>query len=300
MRNLSVNQRVIEPRDRPQSRKPAWLRVHFRRSDDYFDVARTLRTMNLHTVCEEAHCPNSTECWGRRTATFMILGDLCTRSCHFCAVKSARVGSPLDSTEPFRLAEAVKNLGIKHAVITSVDRDDLPDGGAEHFAKCVREIKKRSPASKVEVLIPDFHSNLESLRMIVDSKPDIIGHNIETVKRLQSALRDAKASYETSLKVLKIIKMLAQTVYTKSSLMVGVGEFENEVLETLKDLRSVKVDIVTVGQYLQPSKRHFPVAEYLRPEVFDRYRNEAERLGFKYVFSGPLVRSSYHADKASG
>ena len=295
-----MNQRVIGLRDRSQSRKPSWLKVQFGRSDDYFVVARTLRAMNLHTVCEEARCPNSTECWGRRTATFMILGDLCTRSCHFCAVKSARVGGPLDPTEPFRLAEAVKNLEIKHAVITSVDRDDLPDGGAEHFAKCVREIKKRSPASKVEVLIPDFHSDLESLRTVVDSKPDIIGHNVETVKRLQSALRDARASYETSLKVLEIVKMLAQDVYTKSSLMVGVGEFENEVLETLKDLRSVKVDIVTVGQYLQPSKHHFPVTEYLRPEVFDRYRNEAERLGFKYVFSGPLVRSSYHADKASG
>ncbi len=278
-------------------RKPDWIRIRLRKSEDYFDIARTLRTFGLNTVCEEAHCPNSTECWGNRTATFMILGDVCTRSCRFCAVESARMGRPLDPTEPQRLAEAAKNLGIRYVVITSVDRDDLPDGGAEHFAGCVRAIKNLSPASKVEVLIPDFRGNTENLRKVVESQPDVIGHNIETVKRLQKRLRDPRASYETSLKVLENIKKLNRDMHTKSSLMVGIGESESEVLEALEDLRDRGVDIVTIGQYLQPSKNHLPVEEYVRPEVFDRYRIEAERLGFKHVFSGPLVRSSYHASE---
>lgn len=278
-----------------QRRKPDWVRVRFSRSEDYFEIARTLRTLGLHTVCEEAHCPNSIECWGRRTATFMILGDVCTRSCRFCAVESSRRGRPVDDIEPIRLAEAVKRLGIRYAVVTSVDRDDLPAGGAEHFAECVRAIRDLSPKSKVEVLIPDFRGNPESLKKVVESRPDVIGHNIETVRRLQGQLRDPRASYETSLRVLETVKRLKPSIYTKSSLMVGLGESQAEVLEVLNDLRTRGVDIVTIGQYLQPSHRHIPVVEYVRPEVFKQYRVMAEDLGFKYVFSGPLVRSSYHA-----
>ncbi len=278
-----------------QGRKPDWLRVKFRRSEDYFEVARTLRTLGLHTVCEEAHCPNSAECWGRRAATFMIMGDLCTRSCRFCAVRSARHGRPVDPTEPARLAEAVKRLGVRYVVVTSVDRDDLPDGGAGHFAKCVRAIKEVSPESRVEVLIPDFNAELEPLREVVQSRPDVIGHNVETVERLQGRLRDTRASYRTSLEVLEKIKRLNPSIHTKSSLMVGLGESQAEVLETLRDLRARRVETVTIGQYLQPSRRHIPVAEYVRPEVFQRYKVMAEDLGFSHVYSGPLVRSSYHA-----
>ncbi|MEM3004306.1 MAG: lipoyl synthase [Candidatus Bathyarchaeia archaeon] len=278
-----------------QGRKPDWLRVRFRRSEDYFEVAQTLRMLGLHTVCEEAHCPNSAECWGRRTATFMILGDLCTRSCRFCAVKSARRGRPVDPAEPARLAEAVRRLGVRYVVLTSVDRDDLLDGGAGHFARCVRAIKEASPESRVEVLIPDFNGELEPLRMVVQSRPDVIGHNVETVERLQSRVRDPRASYRTSLEVLEEVKRLNPSIHTKSSLMVGLGESQDEVLETLRDLRSRGVEIVTIGQYLQPSRRHIPVAEYVKPEVFERFRVMAEELGFSHVYSGPLVRSSYHA-----
>lgn len=271
------------------------MRVRFRRSEDYFEVAQTLRMLKLHTVCEEAHCPNSTECWGRRTTTFMILGDLCTRSCRFCAVRSARQGRPVDPEEPARLAEAVRRLGVKYVVVTSVDRDDLPDGGAGHFARCVRAIRELSPESRVEVLIPDFNAELEPLREVVQSRPDVIGHNVETVERLQRRLRDPRASYRTSLEVLEKVKRLNPSIRTKSSLMVGLGELQAEVLETLRDLRARGVEIVTIGQYLQPSRRHIPVAEYIRPEVFERFKVMAEELGFSHVYSGPLVRSSYHA-----
>jgi lipoic acid synthetase len=293
-----LSQAAMPENQRVKLRKPDWIRIKLRKSEDYFDIARTLRTFGLHTVCEEAHCPNSTECWGNRTATFMILGDLCTRSCRFCAVETARAGRPPDPTEPQRLAEAVRALGIMYVVITSVDRDDLPDGGAEHFADCVRAVKNLSPAPKVEVLVPDFRGDIEPLKVVLDSKPDVVGHNIETVRRLQKKLRDPRASYETSLRVLENIKKLSHDMCTKSSLMVGVGESESEVSESLKDLRDRGVDIVTIGQYLQPTKSHLPVEEYVRPEVFDRYRMEAERLEFKHVFSGPLVRSSYHASES--
>lgn len=293
-----MSQAAMPEDQRTKMRKPDWVRIKLRKSEDYFDIARTLRTFGLHTVCEEAHCPNSTECWGNRTTTFMILGDLCTRSCRFCAVETARAGRPPDPTEPQRLAEAVRALGIRYVVITSVDRDDLPDGGAAHFADCVRAVKDLSPAPKVEVLIPDFRGEIEPLKVVLDSKPDVVGHNIETVKRLQRKLRDPRASYETSLRVLENIKKLSHNMCTKSSLMVGVGESEAEVSESLKDLRDRGVDIVTIGQYLQPTKSHLPVEEYVRPEIFDRYRMDAETLEFKHVFSGPLVRSSYHASES--
>jgi len=299
MEDCSMNQGLVEAGNESfRTRKPDWLRVRLRRSDDYFEVARTLRRFGLHTVCEEAHCPNSTDCWGRKTATFMILGDICTRSCRFCSVKSSTKGKPVDEAEPRRLAEAVKNLGIKYVVITSVDRDDLPDGGAEHFARCIRTIKSLPPNSRVEALIPDFGGDLRPLKRVVEAQPDVIGHNIETVKRLQSKVRDPRASYETSLKVLENIKRLKNDICTKSSLMIGLGESETEVLEALVNLRARGVDIVTIGQYLQPSKHHLPVVEYVKPEVFDHYKAEAEKLGFKHVFSGPLVRSSYRASES--
>ncbi|MBS7626675.1 lipoyl synthase [Candidatus Bathyarchaeota archaeon] len=275
-------------------RKPSWLKIGLTRSNNYFEVARTLRRFKLHTVCEEAHCPNSIECWGMGTATFMILGSTCTRSCGFCSVRCGRVGEPVDPDEPKRLAGAVKRLGLKYVVITSVDRDDLPDGGAGHFADCINAVKAIKDCL-VEVLIPDFQGNHESLIKIVESKPDVVGHNIETVRRLQGVVRDRRASYERSLKVLGEVKRLNRKIYTKSSLMVGLGESDGEVLESLRDLREHEVDIVTIGQYLQPTRRNLPVVEYVRPEVFEYYRVEAERLGFKLVLSGPLVRSSYHA-----
>ncbi|MEM2106805.1 MAG: lipoyl synthase [Candidatus Bathyarchaeia archaeon] len=275
-------------------RKPSWLKISLRRSENYFEVARTLRRFNLHTVCEEAQCPNSIECWGAGTATFMILGSICTRSCGFCSVRCGRVGEPVDPGEPSRLAEAVKRLGLEYVVVTSVDRDDLPDGGASHFADCIKAVKTIKDCL-VEVLIPDFQGNHESLMKIVESKPDVVGHNIETVRRLQGKVRDPRANYETSLKVLGEVKRLNEKIYTKSSLMVGLGESEGEVIESLRDLRESGVDIVTIGQYLQPTRRNLPVVEYVKPEIFEYYRVEAERLGFKLVLSGPLVRSSYHA-----
>ncbi|MGQ9543259.1 MAG: lipoyl synthase [Candidatus Bathyarchaeia archaeon] len=275
-------------------RKPDWLKISLRRSDNYFEVAKTIRALNLHTVCEEAQCPNSVDCWGRGTATFMVLGGICTRSCRFCSVMSGRVGEPVDPEEPMRLAEAARILRLSYVVITSVDRDDLPDGGAGHIAECVRAVKGLRDC-RVEVLIPDFQGNLKSLRLILESNPDVVGHNIETVRRLQGKVRDPRASYETSLKVLGAVKRLNPKVYTKSSLMVGLGESEVEILESLRDLKEHGVDIVTIGQYLQPGKRNLPVVEYVRPEIFEYYRIEARKLGFKHVLSGPLIRSSYHA-----
>jgi len=282
-----------------QIRKPDWLRVGIQKSEDFFEIARNLRAYGLHSVCEEANCPNSADCWSRRTATFMVLGDVCTRSCRFCAVESSRIGKPLDPQEPERLAEAVKKLGIKYVVITSVDRDDLSDGGAEYFARCVLSVKKLSPESRVELLIPDFGGKIEPLKNVVSSRPNVIGHNIETVKRLQKKVRDQRASYETSLNVLETVKKLDNRIWTKSSLMVGIGETKLEVLDSLKDLKDRSVDIITIGQYLQPNRNKLPVEEYVEPEVFNYFKIEAEKLGFKKIFSGPLVRSSYHADELS-
>lgn len=280
-----------------QIRKPDWLRIGIQKSEDFFEIARNLRAYGLHSVCEEANCPNSVDCWSRRTTTFMVLGDVCTRSCSFCAVESSRIGKPLDPQEPVQLAEAVKKLGIKYVVITSVDRDDLSDGGAEHLAKCVLSVKKLSPESRIELLIPDFGGKIEHLKRVVLSHPNVIGHNIETVKRLQKKVRDQRASYEISLNVLETVKKLDKRIWTKSSLMVGVGETKLEVLNSLKDLKERGVDIVTIGQYLQPNRKKLPVEEYIAPEDFNYFKIEAEKLGFKKIFSGPLVRSSYHADE---
>ncbi len=275
-------------------RKPVWLRVRAPSGENYTKVKQSLRSQDLHTVCEEARCPNISECWGTGTATIMIMGDICSRGCRFCAVNS---GKPvlLDADEPQRVAKAIEEWGLSYVVITSVCRDDLKDGGAEHIANTIKAIKALSPKIIVESLIPDFRGNEDSIKMVVESKPEVISHNIETVIRLTPKVRDARASYEQSLRVLKKIKSIDSIIYTKSSIMLGLGENEEEAIQTIKDLRSVGVNIVTLGQYLQPNPKYLPVAEYVTPEKFNWYREIAESMGFAYVASGPLVRSSYRA-----
>jgi lipoyl synthase len=275
-------------------KKPAWLRVSPPAGEIYTKVKQSLRSRDLHTVCEEARCPNISECWGTGTATIMIMGDICSRGCRFCAVNS---GKPvlLDPVEPRRVAEAIKEWGLQYVVITSVCRDDLQDGGAEHIAKTIKAIKSLCPNIVVESLIPDFRGNVDSIKKIVKSRPVVISHNIETVKRLSSKIRDARASYEQSLSILKKCKEMNSAIYTKSSIMLGLGESEEEIIKTMRDLRSVGVDILTMGQYLQPTLTHTPVLEYISPEQFNELREIAETMRFVYVASGPLVRSSYRA-----
>ena len=275
-------------------KKPAWLRVRAPAGENYTKVKQSLRSLNLHTVCEEARCPNISECWGKGTATIMIMGEICSRGCRFCAVNS---GKPilLDTGEPERVAKAIKEWGLRYVVITSVCRDDLEDGGAEHIAKTIKAIKLLSPTIIVESLIPDFRRDDSSIIKIVKSKPEVISHNIETVSRLTPKVRDARASYEQSLLVLKKIKDINSLIYTKSSIMLGLGEIEEEVIQTIKDLRSVGVSILTIGQYLQPTPKHLPLVEFIAPEKFNWFKEIAEQMGFVYVASGPLVRSSYRA-----
>ena len=275
-------------------KKPVWLRVRPPAGENYTNVKQSLRLLNLHTVCEEAKCPNISECWGTGTATIMIMGDICTRGCRFCAVNS---GKPvlLDTGEPERVAKAIKEWGLRYVVITSVCRDDLEDGGAEHIAKTIKAIKLLCPTIIVESLIPDFRGDDGSIIKIVKSEPEVISHNIETVNRLTPKVRDVRASYEQSLLVLKKIKDINPLIYTKSSIMLGLGESEEEVIQTMKDLRSVGVSILTIGQYLQPTPKHLPLIEFIAPEKFNWFREIAERMGFVYVASGPLVRSSYRA-----
>jgi lipoic acid synthetase len=271
-----------------------WLRVRAPAGENYTKVKQSLRSLNLHTVCEEARCPNISECWGTGTATIMIMGDICSRGCRFCAINS---GKPvlLDAGEPERVAKAIKEWRLRYVVITSVCRDDLEDGGAEHIAKTIKAIKLLCPTIIVESLIPDFRGDDGSIKKIVKSKPEVISHNIETVPRLTPKVRDARASYEQSLLVLKKIKDINSLIYTKSSIMLGLGESEEEVIQTIKDLRSVGVSILTIGQYLQPTPKHLPLIEFIAPEKFNWFREIAERMGFVYVASGPLVRSSYRA-----
>jgi lipoic acid synthetase len=275
-------------------KKPSWLRVRAPAGENYTKVKQSLRSLNLHTVCEEARCPNISECWGTGTATIMIMGEICSRGCRFCAVNS---GKPvlLDTGEPERVAKAIKEWGLRYVVITSVCRDDLEDGGAEHIAKTIKAIKLLSPTIIVESLIPDFRGDDSSIIRIVKSKPEVISHNIETVSRLSPKVRDARASYEQSLLVLKKIKDINSLIYTKSSIMLGLGESEEEVIQTIKDLRSVGVSILTIGQYLQPTPKHLPIVEFIAPEKFNWFKEIAEQMGFVYVASGPLVRSSYRA-----
>jgi lipoic acid synthetase len=274
-------------------RHPEWIKVKAPGSPNYLRLKRILREKNLHTVCEEARCPNIGECWGNKTATFLILGDTCTRGCRFCAIDKGKP-SALDPEEPRNVALVVKDLGLDHIVVTSVNRDDLADGGSSHFAKTVFWIKRLSPGIRVELLIPDFDGNLAAVKTVVDSGIEILNHNIETVPRLYGKVRPGH-SYECSLNVLKSAKEMRPEVLTKSGFMLGVGESYEEVIGTLRDLRRNQVDIVTLGQYLQPSNRQLKVERYVTPDEFIEFKSAAEKLGFRHVESGPLVRSSYHA-----
>jgi len=279
--------------DRPQ-RRPPWLRVRAPRGEDYRWLKRLMRAKELHTVCEEAHCPNIGECWEHRTATFLILGDTCTRNCRFCNVKTGHP-APLDPDEVERVAQAVQTMGLKHAVVTSVDRDDLPDGGASAFAAVIRRIRELRPGCTVEVLIPDFRGRIEPLETVMDERPDILNHNVETVPRLFRAVQP-QCRYEWSLAVLRNAKVLWSGATTKSGLMVGLGETVDEVLDVMRDLRELDVDILTIGQYLQPTKHHVPIARYYAPEEFEMFRERGYEMGYAWVESGSLVRSSYNAE----
>lgn len=273
-------------------RKPEWLKVRLGGGEHYGGVSGTLERGSLHTICRSGSCPNLGECWRAGTATFMILGDICTRSCRFCAVKTGRPLPP-DEEEPMRVADAVKEMNLRHAVITSVDRDDLPDGGASFWARVVRVVREVSPGTTLETLVPDFKGRAEDIGTVVEASPEVISHNIETVERLTPEVR-VQARYRRSLDVLRLMKEMGAP-RTKSGIMLGLGETEDEILATLSDMRSVGVDIVTIGQYLQPTRNHLPVREYVAPETFARYKEQALQMGFRFVQSGPLVRSSYHA-----
>lgn len=281
------------------SKKPEWLKIRPPGGEAYVQIKGLLRERNLHTVCEEAHCPNVSECWASGTATFMLGGDTCTRACRFCAVKTARLPPALDPKEPFHVAESIAALKLKYVVLTSVDRDDLKDGGASHFATTIREIKRLDPSIAVEALVPDFRGDIEAVQAIVDSGLDVYAHNIETVRRLQYRVRDPRAGYEQSLSTLRHAKVYArsmgQTLYTKSAVMLGLGETSAELSEAFDDLRAYDVDVLTIGQYLRPSMQHLPVERFVNPDEFIRLGKEAESKGFMYVASGPMVRSSYKA-----
>jgi lipoic acid synthetase len=277
----------------PVQRKPSWLRVKAPGGENYAAVRRVMRDLKLHTVCEEAHCPNVGECWEHRAATFMILGDLCTRNCAYCAVAH---GTPLpaDPEEPRRLAEAAAAMGLKYLVVTSVDRDDLPNGGAEQFSAVVRETRARLPEASVELLIPDFKGSERALRIVVESRPDILNHNLETVPRLYRLARPG-GRYDRALELLARAKGMDPAMPTKSGLMAGLGETWDELLAALRDLRGARVDLLTIGQYLRPSASHLPVARYYTPDEFAELARVGHALGFRHVEAGPLVRSSYHA-----
>lgn len=276
-------------------RRPSWIRVRAPEAESYHWLKRLMRAKELHTVCEEAHCPNVGECWGNRTATFLILGDTCTRNCHFCDVQTGRPG-PLDPEEAEHVAQAVQAMDLRHAVITSVDRDDLPDGGASVFAAVIRRIRELQPGCTVEVLIPDFRGEIEPLRMVMEARPEILNHNVETVPRLFRTIQP-QCRYQWSLDVLKNAKVLWPEAVTKSGIMVGLGETVDEVLDVMRDLRRVDVDILTVGQYLQPSREHAPIARYYEPEEFEMFKERGYEMGFRWVESAPLVRSSYNAEE---
>ncbi len=276
-------------------RKPPWIRVRLPSGEEYARLSRILRRYRLHTVCQEALCPNVAECWGSGTATIMLLGDTCTRVCRFCAVKTGNPFGRVDWGEPERVAMAVEEMGLDYVVLTSVTRDDLPDGGASVFAETIRRIKERSPDTVVEALIPDLNNDVEAIGMVVEAGPEVIAHNIETVERLTRAVRDPRSGYRKSLRTLQIIKELSPKTYTKSSIMLGLGERDEEVIEAMRDLRRVGVDMLTLGQYLRPTKRHLPVKEYVRPEKFKMFERIGLEMGFLYVAAGPLVRSSYMA-----
>ncbi|MCL5427696.1 MAG: lipoyl synthase [Candidatus Marsarchaeota archaeon] len=282
----------------PANGLPEWLSIRPASTSSYSDIKNRVKELGLNTVCAEAHCPNITECWSSGTATFMVLGGLCTRGCRFCAVKKSANGSAPDAEEPRKLAKAINEWGLDYIVVTSVCRDDLEDQGAGHFAECVNEIKKLNPKTKIEVLIPDFAADTGLLRKVTDSRPDVIGHNIETVERISPSIRDRRASYRQSLKVLKTVKELDPGIYTKSAMMLGIGETDDEIMRSLDDLRSAGVDFMAMGQYLRPSAAHVEVKEFVAPERFNDLRERAMAKGFLYVAAGPFVRSSYLAGDA--
>jgi lipoyl synthase len=274
-------------------RKPDWLKIRLPMTSSFSEVKSIIREHKLHTICTSGDCPNMGECWDAGTATFMILGDICTRACKFCAVKT---GKPIavDTDEPLKLAESIKLLKLKHSVITSVDRDDLEDGGASVWAESIKKVKLLNPGITIEVLIPDFQGNTDLVQIIIDEKPNVISHNLETVRRLTPNVR-SRAKYDTSLKVIEFISNSG--IRSKSGIMLGIGETSEEVIETMKDLRNVGCQVMTIGQYLQPTLKNLEVLEYIKPEVFAEYKQIGLDLGFRFVESGPLVRSSYHAEK---
>jgi lipoyl synthase len=288
---MSVNETNVET-PAPE-RKPSWLRVKLPTGENYRKVRELVTEHKLHTICQSGNCPNMGECWGAGTATFMILGNICTRSCGFCSVATGRPEA-VDPFEPARVARSVELMGVKHCVITSVDRDDLKDGGSDIWAKTIRAIRRRCPGTTMETLIPDFQGKWENLAVVVEAAPEILSHNLETVRRLTKQVR-IQAKYDRSLEVLMRAKRAG--LRTKSGVMLGLGETDQEVEETMDDLRSVEVDILTLGQYLQPTKEHLPVAEFIHPDRFARFKEIGLAKGFRYVESGPLVRSSYHAEK---
>lgn len=280
--------------------KPEWIKTKMpsgKAAEKFEEVKKLTKGKMLHTICVEAKCPNINECWSVGTATFLLMGDICTRYCRFCATKSARLGVPMHelANEPKNLAAAVEEMKLEYIVLTSVDRDDLEDQGSGHFADCVQVVKGKAPKVIVEVLIPDFRGNETCIKRIVESRPEVIAHNIETVKELQEKVRDRRANYEQSLNVLKSVKKLNPKIYTKSALMLGLGETDGQIKQAMDDLRAINCDILTIGQYLQPTKKHLPVQEYIRPEKFKYWQKIGEEKGFLFVASGPFVRSSYKA-----
>ncbi len=283
----------------PHLKKPEWLKIRPPAGENYTQIKSMMRERKLATVCEQARCPNVAECWAGGTATIMLGGEICTRACRFCAVKTARRPPPLDPEEPVHVAQSVADLKLRYVVLTSVDRDDMPDGGAAHFAKTILEIKSRDPGIVVEALVPDFRGDEAAVRTVVDSGVDVYAHNIETTERLQYRVRDPRAGYQQSLKTLSQAKKMAydrgRRLYTKSSIMLGLGETERDLHQAYKDLRSHGVDVLTLGQYLRPTMEHLPVEKYYSPEDFTRLGDEAKIYGFAYVASGPMVRSSYKA-----
>ena len=277
------------------TKNPPWLKVAFPGGKRYSSIKKRSANLNLRTVCEEAKCPNIGECWNGGTATFMLMGDTCTRGCRFCSVKSSKNPGKLDAEEPKKLAETIENMALKYVVLTTVDRDDLPDQGASHIARCIRSTQRACPEMLIEMLMPDFQGNTELVQQVINARPAVLAHNLETVRSLTLKVRDSRASYDQSLDVLRYIKQKSPGVYTKSSLMLGVGESRTETLQAMKDLRDVGVDFLTIGQYLQPSKKHLKVEKFVPPEEFDELILLGDKMGFEYVASGPLVRSSYKA-----
>ena len=277
------------------SKKPPWLKVPFPGGDRYSWIKSRSTKLNLSTVCEEANCPNIGECWNGGTATFMLMGDTCTRGCRFCAVKSAKYPPVLDTDEPSKLASTIKKMNLNYVVLTTVNRDDLPDQGASHISRCIKATQKTSPRLLIEMLMPDFRGEKELIQKIIDASPAVLAHNLETVRRLTPEVRDYRADYEQSLEVLRYLKTNCPKGYTKSSLMLGLGESRREILQAMEDMRDAGVDFLTIGQYLQPTRKHMKVVKFIHPKEFNELGQIGDKLGFDYVASGPLVRSSYKA-----